>query len=185
MCNYNDESRKALIATGGTPRRVYRRLSSRARRPLLRLLEQGGVRQGRDLMDGRRLPEDGLRRGHYMAPPNYRRLLDRMDRDPEHCQWCGGRLPLRQVSRHLRPHNHREEIAHHFHQGDCWTARLLALAVLFGHAHPSDLVPGWRGRPSRRSRRARSTRGGLHEKVEVTVKRTRRWWRSRRGLETR
>lgn len=75
-----------------------------------------------------------------MSPANFQRMLDRMNAEPHRCQWCGGTLPPSFVRQHQDPHNHREEIVHHFHPG-CWKARLVAVAVIFGHMRPQDLLP--------------------------------------------
>jgi len=145
MCNYNQESKKAVRALPVPVSEVRRVVGSRAQRALVHAVRNSRAFPGHDLFDGTALPPGSLARGHYMSPQNFQRALDRMDRQPYRCQWCGGRLPLALVSRHLRPHNHRDEIVHHFHR-QCWTARLLALAVIFGHLPAKAILVGERRR---------------------------------------
>lgn len=140
MCDYNTESKKALVTLRVPPSQAVSVMTSRVRRPLVQLLRDGRARNGHDLHDGKPLPPRELCRGHYMSPANFERALDGMNRAPHRCQWCFAHLPTELTRRHALPHNHREEIAHHFHP-ECWTARLLAIAVIFGHIAPSNLYP--------------------------------------------
>ena len=152
MCDYRIESKKALRRANGSARRA---LSRRALRPLERAVHDGRVRRGHDLHNGRPLPATSLAQGHYYTPKNFKAVLKRMDNRAGTCDWCGGRLPKHLVSAHRSPHDHREEIKHH-HHADCWEARLLAVAVTFGHTTPQALglnPNGSNGKSPRRRRR--------------------------------
>jgi hypothetical protein len=107
---------------------------------LLQAITSSRARPGHDLYDGNPLPAGSLERGHYMSPANFQRALVRMNAEPQCCQWCGGTLPSCLVRQHQRPHNCREDIKHHFHP-DCWKARLVAVAAIFGHIRPEQLLP--------------------------------------------
>lgn len=154
MCDYNIESANALRQLKVKPRFASQVLDHRAHRVLIQSIAKGRVRPGYDLRTGHKLPDGELARGHYMAPASFNQALQKMNVSPDSCQWCGGALPQALVSQHLVPHDHREHIQHHFHP-DCWKARLLAVAVVFGH------VPGHvflstnnRKQPTKRSRPA-------------------------------
>jgi hypothetical protein len=64
------------------------------------------------------------------------------------------------VRQHHQPHDHREHIQHHFHP-ECWRARLLAVAAIFGHVRPEQLLA---------QRELSKQRGGLRETITVTIK---------------
>jgi hypothetical protein len=135
MCDYNIESANALRQLKVQPRLASQVIEKRAHRVLIQSIAKGRVRPGHDLRTGHKLPDGELARGHYMAPTSFDQALQKMNASPDRCQWCGGTLPKALVSQHCVPHDHREHIQHHFHS-DCWKARLLAVAVVFGH------VPG-------------------------------------------
>ncbi len=161
MCDYRIESKKALAGLPVPIERARGYLGAAAHNQLLRVVRSGRARSGRDLHDGKLLPGDGLARGHYMAAENFQHALAQMKAQPHRCQWCGEPLPARLVRQHQQPHDHRESIEHHFHAG-CWRARLLAIAAIFGHVRPEQLLAG--GTSQRRQ-------GGLRERITVTVKR--------------
>ncbi|RJP34729.1 MAG: hypothetical protein C4527_01705 [Candidatus Omnitrophota bacterium] len=139
MCNYNHESRKAVTDFPAPLRQARTVVGSSAHRELIKAVRKGRAHHGHDLFDGQPLPQQSLAQGHYMMPRNFERSLDLMQRNPHRCQWCGGKLPRHLSQQHLQPHNHREHIDHHFHP-NCWQARLLAIAVIFGHARPDDIA---------------------------------------------
>jgi hypothetical protein len=160
MCDYRLESRKALTSLNVPLHQVHRAVGRRALAPLRYALRDGRAKAGRDLRNGQRLAASSLAQGHYMSPQSFQRTLNEMGRRPSRCAWCKGQLPPQQVQLHLRPHNHREEIRHHFH-ADCWTARLLAIAVIFGHVQP-EAFGTRRGHPQLRRLRI--------EEVVTTIK---------------
>jgi hypothetical protein len=140
MCDYNHLS-KSTVQTLPVPLTNLRHyLGPSAHRKLLQAVASGRARAGRDLYDGKPLPLGSLGRGHYMSPVNFQRALGHMSAEPHRCQWCGSALPPGLVRQHQQPHNHREEIWHHFHES-CWRARLVAVAAIFGHVRPEQLVP--------------------------------------------
>jgi len=143
MCDYRQKSKKALEALPVPISRVEQFLGRRAYRELLRAARQGRAVPAHDLRDGALLPAGSLARGHYMSPGNFSCALRRMAHQPAICQWCGQRLPRACARHHQSPHDHREEIRHHFH-ARCWTARLLAIPVIFGHVRPTAFLPGRR-----------------------------------------
>lgn len=138
MCDYNLESKKALQALPVPLSRVAGHFGPAAHRALMRAVRDGRARPNHDLLDGRPLPDGSLQRGHYMSPANFERFLKRLARTADRCHWCGGRLPSHLAAQHRQPHNHRESIQHHFHPR-CWEARLLAVAIIFGHLRPDSL----------------------------------------------
>ena len=158
MCDYRIESKKALSGLPLPKVRGY--LGPVAHNALLHVVKSGRARSGHDLHDGKILPGGSLARGHYMSDGNFHRLLARMNAQPHRCQWCGGVLPASLVRQHQQPHDHREHIQHHFHP-ECWRARLLAVAAIFGHVRPEQLLV--RGMSQKRH-------GGLRETITVTVK---------------
>jgi len=139
MCDYNHESKKTLASLPVPLARLPGHLGKPAYRPLLKAVASGRVRLGRDLWDGRPLPAGSLECGHFMSPANFEHALARMAAKPHRCQWCGQRLPPGLTREHQLPHNHREEQRHHFHPR-CWQARLLAVAAIFGHVRPQQLL---------------------------------------------
>lgn len=160
MCDYNRLS-QTTVQTLPTPLpKVRGLLGPNAHDQLLRVIKNGRARPGHDLYDGGPLPNGNLARGHYMTDGNFNRMLSRMNAQPHRCQWCGGPLPASLVRQHQQPHDHREHIRHHFH-AECWQARLLAVAIIFGHLRPAQLLT--QGGLRRRS-------GGFRETVIVTVK---------------
>lgn len=160
MCNYNHLS-QATVQTLPVPvGKVRGYLGSIAHNKLLQVVNGGRARPGHDLYDGKLLPNGSLARGHYMSDGNFHSALARMNAQPHRCQWCGGALPASLVSQHHQPHDHREQIQHHFHP-ECWRARLLAVAAIFGHVRPEQLLAG--GMSRRRQ-------GGIRETIIVTVK---------------
>lgn len=158
MCDYRIESKKALAGLPLSKMCGY--LGPIAHGALLQVVRTGRARPGHDLCDGRPLPNSSLAHGHYMSDGNFHRALAKMNAQPHRCQWCGGLLPASLVSQHQQPHDHREQIQHHFHP-KCWRARLLAVAAIFGHVRPEQLVA--HGTSHRRQ-------GGLREMVTVTIK---------------
>jgi hypothetical protein len=74
-----------------------------------------------------------------MSDGSFQHMLARMDAEPQRCQWCGGTLPPSLLQQHRQAHNHSEEIRHHFHDR-CWQARMLAVAAIFGHVRPEQLL---------------------------------------------
>lgn len=160
MCDYRAESRRALASLPVPLKKARSYLGPIAHSRLLQVIRSGRARPGHDLYDGRLLPEGGLAKGHYMSDENFRRMLSRMSAQPNRCQWCGGRLPTSLVREHQQPHDHREHIRHHFH-AECWQARLLAVAIVFGHLRPETTVT-WA--------QVHRHRGWFRETVIVTVK---------------
>ena len=139
MCDYNQLSRTTVQTLPVPLVNLRHYLGPPAHRKLVQAVTSNRARAGRDLHDGRPLPAGSLIRGHYMSPANFQRSLARMDAEPHRCQWCGGTLPPSLVRKHQQPHNHREEIGHHFHP-ECWKARLVAVAVIFGHVRLDQLL---------------------------------------------
>lgn len=139
MCDYRIESYRALIALPVPLTKVRGYLGPVAHNRLMRVIRDGGAQPGRDLSDGKPLPPANLARAYYMSDGNFQLMLARMCAEPQRCQWCGGTLPPSLVRQHYQAHNHREEIRHHFHE-PCWRARLLAVAVIFGHVQPEQLL---------------------------------------------
>jgi hypothetical protein len=137
MCDYRLESRRALNALPVPVERLSEAYPKRALTPLYRAV-RSGLRPGRDLLTHERLDDAELAKGHYLTPSNFARFLDRANRRPELCDWCGERLPETQVREHRRPHDHREHIAHH-HHASCWVVRLVAVALILGHIEPERL----------------------------------------------
>ncbi len=179
MCDYRIESKKAVAGLPMPLAKARGYLGPTAHGALLQVVKSGRAQPGHDLCDGRLLPNGNLARGHYMSEGNFQRTLARMNAQPHRCQWCGRPLPAGLVRQHQQPHDHREHLQHHFHD-QCWRARLLAIAVIFGHVRPEQLLA--RGTSQRRH-------GGLRETITVTVKkvftlnrrpRNRKWrkWRS-------
>ncbi|MCP5524517.1 MAG: hypothetical protein H7A46_23555 [Verrucomicrobiales bacterium] len=140
MCDYNILSKKTVQALPVPLTHLRPHLGSPAHRKLVQAVTSRRARHGYDLHDGRQLPPGSLGRGHYMSPINFEHALARMNRNPRRCQWCCGWLPRELAKEHQQLHNHREEIRHHFHES-CWQARLLAIAVIFGHVRPEHLFP--------------------------------------------
>lgn len=138
MCDYRHESQKAVRSLPVPPGQVHKVLNPGAYQGLVSAIRKGHARPGHDLQDGRPLSRNSLSMGHYMSPHNFERSLTRMNSKPWQCQWCGSRLPQHLIRQHRVPHNHREYIQHHFHSG-CWDARLLAVAVIFGHIPAESL----------------------------------------------
>ena len=160
MCDYNKLS-QTTVQTLPTPLpKVRGLLGPIAHNKLLQVVKIGRARSGHDLCDGELLPNGSLVRGHYMSDGNFHRMLARMNVQPNRCQWCGGPLPASLVRQHQQPHDHREHIQHHFHT-ECWQARLLAVAVIFGHVRPKQLLA--HGRLQR-------PHGGFRETIIVAVK---------------
>jgi hypothetical protein len=158
MCDYRIESKKALAGLPLPNVRGY--LGPVAHGALVQVVKTGRARPGHDLCDGRLLPNGRLSRGHYMSDGNFHRALAMMNAQAHRCQWCGGSLPASLVRQHQQLHDHREEIQHHFH-AECWRARLLAVAAIFGHVRPAQLLA--RGTAQKR-------RGRLRKTVTVTIK---------------
>lgn len=132
MCDYNSLSRKILSDLKRPIRDITSTTSSPAWRRLCDLSSTGRLRAGHDFTDGTKLDPASLRRGHYLHPGNFVRFLDTMAKRPHLCAWCGHRLPNALIRQHRTFHDHREHIQHHFH-AECWIARLVAVAVVFGH----------------------------------------------------
>lgn len=162
MCDYNQASRAAVRSLPGPLVQAYRYLGRPAHHKLLQTLANGRVRPGHDLYDGKPLPPSSLSLGHYMSPQNFERNLARMAAHPYRCDWCGAPLPTNLVRQHQQPHNHREDLAHHHHP-QCWKARLVATAVVFGHVEPCDLL-------SHKAPR-RPKQVAMRQKVILSVKR--------------
>jgi len=160
MCDYNLLSQTTVQALPVPLGIVRGYLGPIAHNKLLQVVRSGQSRPGHDLFDGKLLPDGCLAKGHYMSPQNFQRVLTRMNAQPHRCQWCGGSLPASLIRQHQQPHDHREHILHHFH-AECWKARLLAVAAIFGHIRPEQLLA--RGSSQRRQ-------GGLRETITVTVK---------------
>ncbi|MGA2863607.1 MAG: hypothetical protein ABSF95_03870 [Verrucomicrobiota bacterium] len=139
MCDYNTLSKATVQALPAPLTNLRQYLGPPAHRKLLQAITSGHARPGHDLYDGSPLPPGSLVRGHYMSPANFQRAVARMSTEPQRCQWCGGTLPPDLVRQHQEPHNEREEIVHHFHS-DCWRARLVAVAAIFGHVRPEQLL---------------------------------------------
>ncbi len=139
MCDYNQLSRTTVQTLPVPLTNIRGYLGPVAHRKLLQVVAAGRARPGRDLLDGRPLASTSLAQGHYLSPQNFQRTLARMGEQPHRCQWCGGALPPNLVRQHQQPHDHREHIQHHFHS-DCWKARLLAVAAIFGHLRPEQLL---------------------------------------------
>lgn len=181
MCNYNHESRKAVSQFTNSFQNVQQTLGNRAYNPLLQAIRNGRAKKGHDLHDGQPLPPNSLSQGHYFSQKNFQRNLKKMNRSPKYCQWCGSRLPNHLTQQHFRPHDHREHIQHHFHP-DCWHARLLAIAIIFGHVNPNKIMPkNHNPKPRRRKRNV------IFETVEyVTTKiKTKRVYKPSRSRKRR
>lgn len=177
MCDYNQESRKALATVPLPLSNLTHHLMRPGHRTLMRTLASGRARRGCDLYDGAALPAGSLERGHFMSPMNFDRLLARMARQPHRCHWCGRILPASLIRQHQRPHNHREDQQHHFHPS-CWKARLLAIAVVFGHVRPEQLLGrrrGWTPRVRLRETIIVTLKKVLRVKVAAPRRRRRRW----------
>jgi hypothetical protein len=157
MCDYNQLSKATVQALPVALTNLRHYLGPPAHRKLLQAITSGRARPGHDLSDGSPLPPGSLGHGHYMSPANFQRMLGRMDAEPHRCQWCGGTLPPGLARQHQQQHNHREDLAHHFHP-DCWKARLIAVAAIFGHVRPDQLL----------------TRGVSHSRI-LTLRKTVTW----------
>ncbi|MGA2660980.1 MAG: hypothetical protein ABSH34_26145 [Verrucomicrobiota bacterium] len=140
MCDYNQTSRAAVQSLGWPLTQAGHHLGRPAHKKLIQAVANGRARQGRDLYDGRPVPQGSLSRGHYMSPQNFERELAGMAAHPWRCHWCHAPLPVALARQHQQPHDHREDIQHHFHPA-CWKARLLAVAAVFGHLDPRSLLP--------------------------------------------
>ena len=132
MCDYNALSRTTLSNLKRPVHELAIEAGEQAWQPLCRIGTSGRLRAGYDFTDGTPLDAAAMRRGHYLRPENFIRALAEMARHPHRCAWCGGRLSDSLVRQHAAPHDHRELITHHFHPA-CWTVRLIAVAVVFGH----------------------------------------------------
>ena len=139
MCNYNQLSKSTVQALPVPLTNLRQYLGPPAHGKLLQAIMSGRARPRHDLYDGKPLPSGSLACGHYMSPANFQRALARMNGEPHRCQWCGSPLPLGLVRQHQQPHNHREQIVHHFHP-ECWKARLVAVAAIFGHVRPEQFI---------------------------------------------
>lgn len=139
MCDYNQLSKATVQALPVPLPNLRQYLGPPAHSNLLQAITSGRARRGHDLSDGHPLPPGSLERGHYMSPANFQRALGRMNAQPQRCHWCGASLPLGLVRQHQQPHNHREQIVHHFHP-ECWKARLVAVAAIFGHVQPEQFL---------------------------------------------
>lgn len=162
MCNYNEVSKAAVQSLGWPLAQAGRHLGRPAYNHLIQAISSGRARQGRDLYDGRPLPQGSLFRGHYMSPQNFERDLAAMAARPGRCHWCHAPLPASLAQQHHQPHNHREDLWHHFHPV-CWKARLLAVAAVFGHVDPCRLLSQ---RPRQRLKRIT-----MRQTVVLSVKR--------------
>jgi hypothetical protein len=138
MCDYNSLSKATVQALPVPVTNLRHYLGPPAYEKFLQIVKNGRAHPGHDLCDGSPLPRGSLGRGHYMSPANFQHTLARMNAEPYRCQWCGGTLSPSLVRQHHQQHNHREEIVHHFHP-ECWKARLVAIAVIFGHVRPEEL----------------------------------------------
>lgn len=141
MCDYRLESKKAVNRLPVPINQAQKALDPKAYSSLVRKIRNDRIRNGSDLYNGKPLPKKSLDSGHYMTPRNFQRTLSKMNSEPWRCQWCGNKLPQNLVRQHQRPHDHREYIQHHFHPR-CWEARLLAVAVIFGHIQPESILHG-------------------------------------------
>jgi len=127
------------------PARPDRRHVSRALGPppayraLQAAVHDGRIRPGADLYDGSPLPMVSAYQGHYASPRNFQDALERMNRDPWMCDWCGRGLPAHFAAEHLRPHDHATDIRHHFHP-ECFAARNEAIRVIRGGS-PAGTAP--------------------------------------------
>ena len=148
MCDYRAESKKAVDALPVPVSQARKVLGNRGHDVLIQAVRDGRAQPARDLYDGHALEPSNLARGYYMSPANFNRMLARMEVEPTRCQWCGGKLSQDLIAQHVRPHNPREAIDHHFHRR-CWRARLIAVAVIFGHVDPANVL---KGRGARRPR---------------------------------
>lgn len=166
MCNYIHESKRTVDRLPVPVSQARQVVGPAAHQALVSAVRRGRALPGRDLHSGHRLPASELAQGHYMTPRNFERALARMNAQPQRCAWCRARLPARLVAQHLRPHNHRELIDHHFHP-QCWQARLLAIAVIFGHLRSQDVLP-----KRQRRRQGHSQQTTVTETVMVKMQRT-------------
>lgn len=149
MCDYRTESKKKLDSFQNSVDSIGKILDPRAYKALTRAIHEGRAMPGKDLYSGKSLPSTEMSIGHYMNPDSFQKELVKMDRNPYRCAWCGGALPQNLVSQHLQPHNHREYISHHHHP-QCWDARLLAIAIVFGHISPERFFVRRNGNHRRR-----------------------------------
>ncbi|MBU4567287.1 MAG: hypothetical protein KKE29_21425 [Proteobacteria bacterium] len=131
MCHYPTESQK-IINQLQPVSKMLKTIGPQAGGQLFRLIEHKRAFPGRDLADGRSLPDSCKAKGHYMTPYNYSSFLATSDRNPQRCQLCGRPLPGEVWRQHTAPHNHREHIFHHFHP-QCWQAWMIAVAIIFNN----------------------------------------------------
>lgn len=158
MCDYRIESRQTLAALGSISH-LQPRLGNRAFLPLARKLRFGHVRFAHDLQDGSPLSQTSIAAGHYLTPANFNRLLARLAKNPSTCDWCHSALPSTAPALHLRGDY---DIRPFFHS-QCWTARMLALCVIFGHLRPQQILTRKQNRPTTT----------VYEAVEVVVRKFR------------
>lgn len=137
MVDLRKEAKKALSSI--SLQRARKILDGRAYQVLEQGIQRGSIRPGADLLDGRRLSVADLSQGHCYSPPNHKRVLHSWEHTPHLCGWCGQPLPDHLIGQHRRFHPHALDISHHFHD-QCWMARLLALAIVFGFTEPQNLL---------------------------------------------
>lgn len=138
MCDYRLKSKSVMDSLNPNPNNLCKVLGDQAYKPLVRKVSSKCAYPGHDLHTGKSLSRADLDKGYYMLPGSFNKELNWMNRYPNLCAWCGKPLPKRRSARHMKPHNHREEIDHH-HHSRCWNARMLAVAVIFGHTRPDRL----------------------------------------------
>jgi hypothetical protein len=139
MCDYNQLSKTTVQNLPVPLTNLRGHLGPVAHSKLLKDVTTGRASHGRDLLDGKPLSPTSLAQGHYLSAQNFQRTLACMNAEPHRCQWCGGSLSSNLIRQHQQPHDHREHIQHHFHP-DCWKARLIAIAAIFGHIRPNQLL---------------------------------------------
>src|ERR1044072_4234633 len=141
MCDYQLISRSACNQMPKKRSQLLRHLGLTPSRVLIQAARDGRARPGRCLFSGKLLPPTELNRSHYILPANWEQYLAQLTANPTRCGWCGGGLPLQQVQQQ-NAHFPAEALEHHFHEepgNRCFSARLVAISVIFRDSPPSLL----------------------------------------------
>ena len=173
MCDYRLKAKLACSQMPKEPIHLLQHIGAIPSRVLIQSSRIGLARTGCCLYSGKRLPPAEISQSHYMLPAHWQQHLAQLNADPTRCGWCSGGLPSQQINEHLRPHVHREQLEHHFHEQPgcrCFSARLVAIAMVFGDLTP-DLLRRVRIR-RRRQKRTISVVGVLqHLQTVITPQR--------------
>jgi hypothetical protein len=154
MCDYRLIGQQACRQMPLQPAELRQHLGNIPYRVLIQAMREGRAHQGNCLYSGQSLLAAELSRSHYMTPSNWQRHLAQLSSNPSRCGWCGGQLSVQQIAQHQQPHRHNEQLDHHFHEQPglrCFSARLLAVGLVFGDVQPSAVQ-------SSRARRGRGQR---------------------------